>query len=475
MLRSRVLLIAFLGVLLATHAAAQAVVNPRVVEFDPSPDHDALTPDNQPMVARYDLQFYLVGAAQPFQTANLGKPTPGATGTISVDFSTLLGSWPLANGEYVARVVAVGPTGTGESDPSNAFTYLNCTYAVTPTTASVADTGGTTPVTVVAPTGCTWTVSTSTAWVTTSATSGNGTATVTLTATANTGAERSGSVIVAGQTVLLTQSATCAFTVSPITGSLAASGGSGSITVSATSGTGCGWTASSSASWMTVTPASGSGSGTVSYTATANGTPAARTAAVTVAGQTVSVTQAGVSCSFSISPGSQAVAVTGGSGTFGVTAPAGCSWSATSNDSWITATSGGDGGAGTVSYSVAPNTGAARTGTITVAGQTFTITQAGCSYSLAATTGTIVAKGGSSSVGVVTTTGCAWTVSTGANWITLGTSGGNGSGAAAFTAAPNPATTPRTGLITVAGQSYTLTQEAARKPLAPGRVRVIGG
>ena len=60
-----------------------------------------------------------------------------------------------------------------------------------------------------------------------------------------------------------------------------------------------------------------------------------------------------------------------------VTATAGCNWSAVSNDAWIHVTSGGTGtGNGTVNYTVDANTGAARNGTITIAGQTFTVNQA---------------------------------------------------------------------------------------------------
>ena len=44
---------------------------------------------------------------------------------------------------------------------------------------------------------------------------------------------------------------------------------------------------------------------------------------------------------------------------------------------WIALVSGANGnGAGAVTFSVAANTGTARTGTLTIAGQTFTVTQA---------------------------------------------------------------------------------------------------
>jgi Zn-dependent metalloprotease len=84
-------------------------------------------------------------------------------------------------------------------------------------------------------------------------------------------------------------------------------------------------------------------------------------------------------CTFSLSPTSASYAATGGTGSVSVTATAGCSWTAASNATFITVTAGASGtGNGTVSYSVANNTGtSSRTGTLTIAGQTFTVTQAG--------------------------------------------------------------------------------------------------
>jgi M6 family metalloprotease-like protein len=87
-------------------------------------------------------------------------------------------------------------------------------------------------------------------------------------------------------------------------------------------------------------------------------------------------TTAGGGCTYSISPTSASVPATGGSGTVTVTAGSGCTWTATSNAGWITVTSGASGsGNGSVGYSVAGNAGAARTGTLTIAGQTFTVNQ----------------------------------------------------------------------------------------------------
>ncbi|MCA1565333.1 MAG: M36 family metallopeptidase [Acidobacteria bacterium] len=92
-------------------------------------------------------------------------------------------------------------------------------------------------------------------------------------------------------------------------------------------------------------------------------------------------TDCGGTCSFSISPTSASVASGGATGSVSVTAGAGCNWTAVSNASFITITAGASGsGSGTVSYSVASNAStSSRTGTLTIAGQTFTVTQAGAS------------------------------------------------------------------------------------------------
>jgi Zn-dependent metalloprotease len=90
-------------------------------------------------------------------------------------------------------------------------------------------------------------------------------------------------------------------------------------------------------------------------------------------------TDCGGTCTFSINPTSASFAAGGGTGSVSVTAGAGCSWTAASNATFITITSGSSGtGNGTVNYSVASNTATtSRTGTLTIAGQTFTVTQAG--------------------------------------------------------------------------------------------------
>jgi len=91
-------------------------------------------------------------------------------------------------------------------------------------------------------------------------------------------------------------------------------------------------------------------------------------------------------CAYSLSAASASLSAAAGSGTVGVTitSGSGCSWTAVSNAStWLHVTSGASGtGNGTVGYSVDANGGSARSGSLTIAGQTFTVNQAagGVSY-----------------------------------------------------------------------------------------------
>ena len=171
----------------------------------------------------------------------------------------------------------------------------------------------------------------------------------------------------------------CTNSISPTSQSIGSAGGTGTVNVTAASG--CSWTAVSNASWITITSnSSGSGNGTLNYSVSANSTSSSQTGTMTIAGQTFTVTQsAGASCSYTISPTSILFSSGGGAGTISVSSPSGCSWSATSNVSWLAITSGSSGsGSGTVAFSDASNSStSSRTGTLTVAGKTFQVTQSG--------------------------------------------------------------------------------------------------
>jgi hypothetical protein len=289
------LAVAFALAGMAVPVRAQTVMNPTTANFTASTDHNTTGSNGLPMVDHYELEFYNLGASAPFQIVSLGKPTPDGTGTISVNFSSLLGT-PLAAGPtYTADVAAVGSGGRGTSAMSVdtfAYTAPACTYTLSAATLSIVAAGGTASVTVTTGAGCTWTAADNATWLTvTSGASGSGNGTVTVTATANpTTASRSATLTVGGKTVTVTQAAPCSYSLSPATQNIVAAGGTGSVAV--TTSAGCAWTATDNATWLSETSgASGSGNGTVTVTATANTTTASRSVTVTIGGQTVTVTQ----------------------------------------------------------------------------------------------------------------------------------------------------------------------------------------
>lgn len=99
----------------ATSAIASVVVTssstaPTGVSFQASADHATL-------VTKYQLRIYTSGSnpstATAIATSDLGKPTPDATGLITVNQSTFLSA--LKAGTYVAAVAAIGTSGSSTS------------------------------------------------------------------------------------------------------------------------------------------------------------------------------------------------------------------------------------------------------------------------------------------------------------------------------------------------------------------------
>jgi hypothetical protein len=97
--------------LIASVASAQTIRNPSVATFTASLDHAQVT--------SYTIGYFLPGATDPVQEADLGKPTPDATQTCMVVLNTMpLGFAP----GYVAKVRAwAGSVASDWSTPSNPF------------------------------------------------------------------------------------------------------------------------------------------------------------------------------------------------------------------------------------------------------------------------------------------------------------------------------------------------------------------
>lgn len=389
-----------------------------------------------------------ISGAAGLETANLTGLTVGST--------------------YLVRVYHFGSgAGTGNFQICVTHTATACTYAIAPTSLSFSSSAGTGTVNVTTASGCTWTSTSNDSWITiTSGSTGTGNGTVTYSVSNNTGtSQRTGTITIAGLTHTVAQSGntTCTFTISPLNQSFTSSAGTGTVTITAASA--CNWAATSNDLWITVTSGNtGTGNGTVTYSVSANTNTAQRVGTITIAGQIHTITQSGVvPCSYTISPTNLSYASSGGLGSVNVTTTGGCSWTATSNNSWITVTSGSTGsGNGTVNYTVAANTGTTQlTGTITVAGQTHTVTISGilCSYTISPTALSFTSAAGTGTVNVTAANGCSWTATSNDSWITV-TSGstGSGNGAVSYSVTANTGTTQRLGSISIAGQTHNVVQ-----------------
>jgi hypothetical protein len=151
----------------------------------------------------------------------------------------------------------------------------------------------------------------------------------------------------------------------------------------------CAWTAFSDLPWITVTNSQGDGPGEVNFYVSDNwdaprwGVVVVRWTTGTGGQQFLSVTQAG--CSYAVSTSAISMGAAGGNGQFDVTSATSdpnscgsCMWTAQSDVPWITImTTMPQAGDKSVSFSVQPNPGSARTGTITVRDKVVRITQSG--------------------------------------------------------------------------------------------------
>jgi hypothetical protein len=172
-------------------------------------------------------------------------------------------------------------------------------------------------------------------------------------------------------------SGVCAATVTPDELDVPASAGNYAAAVR--TGSSCPWAVSSLPSWITASgTGSGTGSGSVTLAVAAN--PGGQRGAIFwIGGAELPVTQEGsASCAYSLSASAQAFPAAGGTGSLDVTASSGCSWVVLNPLNWVTVTGTPSGtGAGTLSFTVANNSGATQWGTLYVAGLPFTIQQDG--------------------------------------------------------------------------------------------------
>ncbi|HYI08018.1 MAG TPA: BACON domain-containing carbohydrate-binding protein [Thermoanaerobaculia bacterium] len=310
------------------------------------------------------LSVTATGAA-PLSYQWFAGPTAidGATGTS-------LTVTPSATTTYKVRVT--NSCGTIDSAEAT-VTVQPCSYSVTPTAFSFPPAEGTGSVSIATTSTCSWSASTSTSWITlTGGTGGTGNGTTTFTVAANGGAARNGSVTVAGVVIPVAQACTGLSISSQPQSATVIAGEPATLTVTATGA------APLSYQWFAGSTAIDGATGT-SLTVTPSATTTYKVR-VTDSCSTIDSAEATVTvqpCSFSVAPASFAFPPADGTGSVTVTTTSTCSWSAITSTSWITITGGDGTGNGTATFTVAANGGAARSGSITVAGTLIAITQ-GC-------------------------------------------------------------------------------------------------
>ncbi len=343
-----------------------------------------------------------------------------------------------------------------------------CTFVLATNSATHGASAGSNTVAVTTLVGCIWSVSNSTPWIhILSSLDNSNSSSVTYTVDANpTALTRSGVVKIAEQDFTITQTGVdCSFDLD----SFSASHGPGveNNLVQVITPVGCTWTVTNVPSWIIInTPLINSNSGPVSYTVEANPTAIARSATIRIAGQDFAVEQDGAGCGFTLTTNSATHTAGAATNTVGVATLVGCSWMVENSNSWIIIESSlNNTNDGAVTYRVLTNTTAlTRVGVVRIAQRNFTITQLGadCTFALETNSATFNFHSGNGTVGVTTLIGCTWPVSTATPWITILSSLNNSnSGSVSFSVQSNSTALSRTGLVSIAGQEFTITQFGA--------------
>lgn len=167
----------------------------------------------------------------------------------------------------------------------------------------------------------------------------------------------------------------------------------------------------------------------------------------------------------SITPTTRSVAV--GGGTSAITTSGSGTWQASASASWITVNAA-SGAAGTpVAYRVAANDGIGqRVGYVYVSGYVHTITQEGHEAEVSPTKIAVEHQGGSGTIEVAPGGHYTWTARPNNNWLSISATSGTDAGTITYSVAPYNEVATRSGTLTVAGKTVTITQTGRRMRLA---------
>ncbi len=352
---------------------------------------------------------------------------------------------------------------------------VRCQVTLASSAGMIAADGGSLSVSVDSARDCTWNASSEAAWATLSPASGQGAGTIGVTITATEQPTvRTATIVVNNQRLDIPQEARpCRFTLSDARTDVGASGGE--VGLSVTTGDACTWRPFTTVPWISVPTASRTGSAALTFDIAPNA-GAAREGSVTIGDQSFSVVQGAVGsttvpCTPLVQPTAIDVAAAAASDSVRLDVGATCEWSAASAATWLTLTSPPAGrGSTTIRFSIAQNAGAARSGTLTIAGQVVTVRQTAtaapppCTYAIDPAARAFPTAGGDGRVQVTARAGCAWTATSNATWAQLAVTQGSGNGEVRYTVQSNTATSARSARLTIAGRVHNVTQAAAPPP-----------
>ena len=242
--------------------------------------------------------------------------------------------------------------------------------------------------------------------------------------------------------------------ITPVTRSMEQTGGTAAIN---TSGSGT-WRASVSDNWILLTSSSGTAGYPVGYAVSANNNVETRIGYVYVSGYTHTITQSGLGAT--LESYSADFEREGGSGSVAVVAPAGKTWHAKSNVDWITVSAASGTGSGALAFTVAQyNEVSTRSGTLTVADNTFTVHQTGRRMQLKSVSATTDYFAETIKIRINALADTEWAVAVDRDWMTV-TDAGNGHGGdeVKVAIAENPSYNSRSGTVTIGTETFSVTQ-----------------
>ncbi len=287
----------------------------------------------------------------------------------------------------------------------------SCSFSIEPASDSYSSSGGSSSVSVDASLpACSWTTSNNLSWVSLSPTSGTGEGNVTISVSANTGNARTGKITIAGQIFSISQDSDVqgdVYEPNNDSGTATAIGLNTSQAHSIVPVNDTDWLTFtlSSTTDIVIETSGDSGDtelwlydsgltqieydddgGTGYFSLIAKSSLTAGTYYIkvgefgndsTIASYSISITGSSLPCTYSISSNSGSFTQSGGTATILVDASrSDCSWTTSNTLSWVSLSLSSGTGDSTVTITVTSNDGAARTGSVTIAGQTYSISQA---------------------------------------------------------------------------------------------------